>query len=159
MRLSARHSSSVKVQHLAAATATAAVVMRPSCRRVLKALQALPLQALHLTYEAGPFATYDVPAWASGRLRCRSLKRLTCPLVRGLRSPGSRSGIDVCCLSLISTHRRSAYCLSPTTHGRRLHGAYRTCRVDVVVEFMHHASWPPPQVDAGPSRSSAVCAK
>ena len=36
-------------------------------RRVLKALQALPLQALHLAYEAGPFATYDVPAWPSGR--------------------------------------------------------------------------------------------
>jgi hypothetical protein len=33
-------------------------------RRVLKALHALPLQALHLAYEAGPFATYDVPAWA-----------------------------------------------------------------------------------------------
>ena len=33
----------------------------------LKALQALPLQALHLAYEAGPFATYDVPTWPSGR--------------------------------------------------------------------------------------------
>jgi hypothetical protein len=43
------------------------VVVRPSRRRVLKALQALPLQALHFAYEAGPFATYDVPAWASGR--------------------------------------------------------------------------------------------
>ena len=31
--------------------------MRPSRRRVLKALQALPLQALHLAYEAGPSAT------------------------------------------------------------------------------------------------------
>jgi hypothetical protein len=41
--------------------------MRPSRRRVLKALQALPLQALHLAYKAGPFATYDVPTWASGR--------------------------------------------------------------------------------------------
>ena len=29
-----------------------AVVVRPSRRRVLKALQALPLQALHLAYEA-----------------------------------------------------------------------------------------------------------
>ena len=48
-------------------TAAAAVVVRPSRRRVLKALQALPLQALHLAYEAGPFATYDVPAWPSGR--------------------------------------------------------------------------------------------
>jgi hypothetical protein len=27
----------------------------------------VPLQALHLAYEAGPSATYDVPAWASGR--------------------------------------------------------------------------------------------
>ena len=45
--------------------AAAAVVVRPSRRRVLKALQALPLQALHLAYEAGPFATYDVPAWPS----------------------------------------------------------------------------------------------
>ena len=36
-----------------AATAAAAVVVRPSSRRVLKALQALPLQALHLAYEAG----------------------------------------------------------------------------------------------------------
>ena len=27
----------------------------------------MPLQALHLTYEAGPFATYGVPAWAGGR--------------------------------------------------------------------------------------------
>ena len=43
------------------------MVVRPSRRRVLKALQALPLQALHLAYETGPFATYDVPAWASGR--------------------------------------------------------------------------------------------
>ena len=43
------------------------MVVRPSRRRVLKALQALPLQALHLAYEAGPSATYDVPAWASGR--------------------------------------------------------------------------------------------
>ena len=43
------------------------MVVRPSRRRVLKALQALPLQALHLAYEAGPFATYDVPAWPSGR--------------------------------------------------------------------------------------------
>ena len=46
--------------------------MRPSRRRVLKALQPLPLlplQALHLAYmyEAGPSATYAVPAWASGR--------------------------------------------------------------------------------------------
>ena len=52
------------------ATATAAVVVRPSRRRVLKALQALLLQALHLAYKAGPFAScdvYDVPAWASGR--------------------------------------------------------------------------------------------
>ena len=34
-----------------------------------KALQALPLalQAFHLAYETGPSATYDVPAWASGR--------------------------------------------------------------------------------------------
>ena len=41
-------------QH-AAATAAAAVVARPSItrRRVLNALQALPLQAFHLTYEAG----------------------------------------------------------------------------------------------------------
>jgi hypothetical protein len=51
---------------LAAATAAAAVVVRLSRRRVLKALQALPLRALHLAYEAGPSATYDVPAWASG---------------------------------------------------------------------------------------------
>eukprot|EP00966_Prymnesium_polylepis_P190625 4417966-Prymnesium_polylepis.2 len=50
-----------------ATTTAAAVVVRPSRRRVLKALQALPLQALHLAYEAGPSATYDVPAWASGR--------------------------------------------------------------------------------------------
>jgi hypothetical protein len=42
-------------------------MVRSSRRRVLKALQALPLQALHLAYEVGPFATYDVPAWASGR--------------------------------------------------------------------------------------------
>jgi hypothetical protein len=42
-------------------------VLRPSRRRALKALQALPLQALHLAYETGPSATYDVPAWASGR--------------------------------------------------------------------------------------------
>ena len=41
--------------------------MRPSRRRVLKALQALLLQALQLAYETGPSATYDVPAWASGR--------------------------------------------------------------------------------------------
>ena len=53
-----------QLQHLPAATAAAAVVVRPSRRRVLKALQALPLalQALHLAYEAGPSATYDVPA-------------------------------------------------------------------------------------------------
>jgi hypothetical protein len=44
------------------------VVVRPSRpRRVLKALQVLSLQALHLAYEAGPFTTYDVPAWPSGR--------------------------------------------------------------------------------------------
>ena len=42
-----------QLQHLPAATAAAAVVVRPSRRRVLKALQALPLQALHLAYEAG----------------------------------------------------------------------------------------------------------
>ena len=35
-----------------------------STRRVLKALQALPLQALHLACETGPPATYDVPAEA-----------------------------------------------------------------------------------------------
>ena len=51
-----------QLQHLPAAAATAAVVARPSRRRVLKALQALPLQALHLAYEAGPSATYGVPA-------------------------------------------------------------------------------------------------
>ena len=56
-----------QLQHLPAATAAATVVVRSSRRRVLKALQALPLQALHLAYETGPFATYDVPAWASGR--------------------------------------------------------------------------------------------
>ena len=50
-----------------AATAAAAVVVRPSRRRALKAPQALPLEAVHLAYEAGPFATYGVPAWASGR--------------------------------------------------------------------------------------------
>jgi hypothetical protein len=58
-----------KLQHLPglpAATAAAAVVVRPSHRRVLKALQALLLQALHLAYEAGSSATYDVPALASG---------------------------------------------------------------------------------------------
>ena len=60
-------SSSTFQQPLALATAAAAVVVRPSRRRVLKALQALPLQALHLAYKAGPSATYDVPAWASGR--------------------------------------------------------------------------------------------
>jgi hypothetical protein len=45
------------------------VVVRPSRRRVLKALQPLPLQALQLAYmyEAGPSATYAVPAWPSGR--------------------------------------------------------------------------------------------
>jgi hypothetical protein len=43
------------------------MVVKPSRRRVLKALQALPLQALHLAYETGPSATYGVPAWASGR--------------------------------------------------------------------------------------------
>ena len=56
-----------QLQHLPAATAAAAVEVRPSRRRVLKALQALPLQALHLAYETGPFATYDVPSGASGR--------------------------------------------------------------------------------------------
>ena len=50
-----------------AATAAAAVVVRPSRRRVLKALQALPLQVLHLAYEAGQSARYDVTAWPSGR--------------------------------------------------------------------------------------------
>ena len=65
-RLSAR--AERQLQHLPAATGAAAVVVvRPSRRRVLKALQALPLQALHLAYEADPFATYDVPAWPSGR--------------------------------------------------------------------------------------------
>ena len=59
-RLSAR--AERQLQHLPAATAAAAVVVRPSRHRVLKALQALPLQALHLAYEAGPSATYDVPA-------------------------------------------------------------------------------------------------
>ena len=43
------------------------LLVKPSRRRVLKALQALPLQALNLAYEAGPSATNDVPAWASGR--------------------------------------------------------------------------------------------
>ena len=56
-----------QLQHLPAATAAAAVVVRPSRRRVLKALQALPLQALHLACEAGPSTTYDVTAWPSGR--------------------------------------------------------------------------------------------
>ena len=49
------------------ATAAAAVVVRPSRRRVLRTLQALPPEALHLAYEASPSATHDVPAWASGR--------------------------------------------------------------------------------------------
>jgi hypothetical protein len=52
-----------QLQHLPAATAAAAVVVRPSRRRVLKASQALPLQAVHLAYEVGPSATYDVPGW------------------------------------------------------------------------------------------------
>ena len=43
------------------------MVVRPSRRRVLKALQALPLQVLHLACETGPSATYDVTAWPSGR--------------------------------------------------------------------------------------------
>ena len=51
-----------QLRYLPAATAAAAVVVRSSRRRVLKALQALPLQALHLAYEACPFVTYDVPA-------------------------------------------------------------------------------------------------
>jgi hypothetical protein len=57
-----------QLQHLPAATAAAAVVVRPSRRRVLKALQALPLQVLHLACEASPSATYGVTAsWPSGR--------------------------------------------------------------------------------------------
>jgi hypothetical protein len=56
-----------QLQHLPAATAAAAVVVRPSHRRVLKALLSLPLQALHLAYESGPSATYDVPAWLGQR--------------------------------------------------------------------------------------------
>ena len=56
-----------QLQHLPAAIAAAAVVVRPSRRRVLKALQALPLQVLHLACEAGPSATHDVTAWPSGR--------------------------------------------------------------------------------------------
>jgi hypothetical protein len=52
---------------MAAFTAAAAVVVWPSPRRVLKALHVLPLQALYLAHETGPFATYDAPAWASGR--------------------------------------------------------------------------------------------
>jgi hypothetical protein len=58
-----------QLQHLPAATTAAAVVVRPSRRRVLKALQALPLQALHLAYEAGPSATFDVPAWPTAVAR------------------------------------------------------------------------------------------
>jgi hypothetical protein len=61
-RLSAR--AERQLQHLPAAP-SAAVVVRPSCRRVLKALQELPMQVLHLACEAGPSATYDVPAWPS----------------------------------------------------------------------------------------------
>ena len=38
------------------------MVVRPSRRRVLKDLQALPLRALHLACEAGPLATHDEPA-------------------------------------------------------------------------------------------------
>ena len=56
-----------QLQHLPAATAATAVVARPSRRRVLIALQALPLQALHLAYEAGPCATYDVHASCLGQ--------------------------------------------------------------------------------------------
>ena len=48
-------------------TAATAVVVRQSRRRVLKVMRALPLQDLHLTYKAGPFVTYGVPVWASGR--------------------------------------------------------------------------------------------
>ena len=40
------------LQHLPAATAAAAVVVRPSRRRVLKAVQALPLGKLFTSYEA-----------------------------------------------------------------------------------------------------------
>ena len=49
-------------------TAAAAVVMRPSRLRVLKALHALPLQAVHLAYERSRsicdvcMTMYDVPA-------------------------------------------------------------------------------------------------
>ena len=42
--------------------------MRPSRRRVLKALQALPLQALHLAYEASPSATALLPMAAPALL-------------------------------------------------------------------------------------------
>jgi hypothetical protein len=59
-----------QLQHLPAATAAAAVVVRPSRRRVLNeglASAATATQALHLTYEADLFARYEVPAWASGR--------------------------------------------------------------------------------------------
>ena len=43
-------SSTFQQPPLSAAPAAVAVVVRPSCRRVLKALQALPLEALHLAH-------------------------------------------------------------------------------------------------------------
>ena len=88
-RLSAR--AERQLQHLPAATAAVAVVVRPSRRRVLKALQALPLQALHLAYEAGPSATYDVSALASGRP-----SRMVVSLIRA-------AGLSVKCVSITVT--------------------------------------------------------
>jgi hypothetical protein len=75
-----------QLQHLPAATAAAAVVMRPSRRRILKALQALPLQVLHLACETGPFATYDVTAWPSGR-PSRVMVSSAAGLIGSSRSP------------------------------------------------------------------------
>ena len=68
-RLSAR--AERQLQHLPAATAAAAVVVRPSRHRVLnKGLACRRCHSklfIHLAYEAGPSATNVVPACASGR--------------------------------------------------------------------------------------------
>ena len=50
-------SSTLSISHRGGAGGGEAITL---C--VVKALQALPLQTLHLAYESGPFPTYDVPA-------------------------------------------------------------------------------------------------
>jgi hypothetical protein len=96
------------------------VVVRPSRRRVLKALQALPLQALHLAYKVGPSATYDVTAWPGGRpsrMMVSSTAGLIITVTDGAGEVIEREGGCASGLSTVAHDGGKSFCATPTSAG------------------------------------------